>query len=194
MTAFIAAWEIAKRIFGLMPLKDWLYAALLALIVGYHLYTVHEARVGGREEGAKAAQQQCAAEKKAAKADYDRRAKEAEDRNKAQEQQQATELAVAGENYATQLHEVQAQRDRDVAAARSGALKLRVAGMCPRASGDRPAAEASIAPARSDGAEGGELPAETTRRLFELADDADATVKQLTACQAIVNIDRKGQS
>ena len=192
------AWELflgfAKKVFGLMPLKDWLIVGLLAVGVIYHLYTVHEARVSGREEGAQAAQQKCTAEKKVAQAEYDRRVKEAEDKNRATEQQQATELAIAGANYEKDLQDSKDQRDRDVAAARSGALRLRVAGMCPNPSGDRAAPQASASPARGDGAEGAELPAETTRRLFELADDADAVTKQLSACQAIVNIDRKGQS
>lgn len=179
-------WALVTRVFGLMPLKDWLIAAALAFIVGYHVYAVHEARVAGRDEGRSSAQAQCAAEKKAAKADYDRRVKEEEDKSREVEQAQATELAVTEANYQKEIQDAQDQRQRDVAAAQSGAIKLRVAGMCPRASGDRPAAQTSTAPAERDGAASGELPGPLTASLFAIADDADAVVHQLTACQTVV--------
>lgn len=67
MTALLAAWAIAKKVFGLLPLKDWLWIGLVVVLVGYHLTKVHEARVAG-ETAAKA---ECIAAQKKAQAAYE---------------------------------------------------------------------------------------------------------------------------
>jgi prophage endopeptidase len=189
-----AAWAIAKRVFGFMPLKDWLIAGALAAILGYHLYTVHEARKAGFDEGFAEATEQCEARERAAKADYDKRVLALQQQKREAEQEQAAQLAIAGANYEKDLQDAQDQRKRDLAAAQSGAIKLRVAGLCPRAPDTSTSPETSTATAERDGAAGGELPAALTGRLLELADDANEVVRQLGACQAVVNTYLKGQT
>lgn len=194
MIVLTAIWGVAQKVFGLMPLKYWLIAAALAGVVLYHVYEVHEARKAGYTEGFEAANQQCEAREKAAKADYDKRVEELQQKAKDAEQVQATQLAIAAANYQKDIQDAENQRKRDVAAAQSGAIKLRVAGMCPRA----PDPGSSSAPASTasggDGAQAGELPPALTGRLLGIADDGDATVHQLTACQAVILTYLKGQS
>lgn len=100
------------------------------------------------------------------------------------------ELAAIGERHAQEMEDAEKRRRDDVAAARAGALRLRVAGACKQA--DRGAAgEAPIAARASDDSSTGELPREVTADLFGLADDADRNTKQLGECQAVVLSDRE---
>lgn len=192
------AWEIAvalaKKFFGLLPIRDWLILGAVLGILGYHFYALHERGVTEFARGKSESAAQCSAEKKAAAEDYAKRAKQAEDQKKAQEQEQATELALQGENYAAQLQANDAQHQRDMADIRSGALKLRVAGMRAGAAPGDPSPAPSTAAAGSDGAAGADLPPDVTGRLFALADAADGIVHQLTACQAVITTYLKGQS
>jgi prophage endopeptidase len=112
------------------------------------------------------------------------------------ERARALQLFRIGENHAAEKDAAERRRRDDVANARSGALKLRVAGACPARSGDG-AAAASAAPAGGgDGSTTAELPGEVTAALLDLANDADQVVRQLTACQATVltYLDPKGAS
>ena len=93
-----------------------------------------------------------------------------------------------GVQYAKDLKAAKTRRDADVAAARSGALRL---------SFPTPSANQCPAPEAGSGKPGNheeartELPRQVTADLLALADDADEVVLQLTACQAVVEADRQ---
>jgi hypothetical protein len=103
------------------------------------------------------------------------------------EQDSADRLASIGDQHAKEKEDLEAQRRRDVDAARSGALKLRVPGGCPASR----QGEATATPGGSDDATTGELPGAVAAALLGLANDADEVVKQLAACQAVVMEDRR---
>lgn len=104
------------------------------------------------------------------------------------EQRHAAELAITGAEYEAKVQDLEDQGRRDAAAARAGALKLRVAGMCAStpARGAGGQAAASAAPAGRDGAADGELPGSVTQDLLDLSHDADQVTDQLAACQRTV--------
>jgi hypothetical protein len=109
------------------------------------------------------------------------------------EKDKATALSVISTVYEGKLNDAAKQKDRDVAAARAVApqYQLRYAttsGACA----DRSIAPTSTpAPLGRDGPATAQLPGEIAANLFALADDADALVDQLTACQAVVMADRR---
>lgn len=112
-----------------------------------------------------------------------------EEEARALEQRHATELAGISADYQKDLANAKAQKDRDAAAVRAGALSLRINTPCKDA--DRgEAGKAAAGASGRDAAATTELPREVTAGLFELADDADEVVRQLTACQKIVVEDR----
>lgn len=99
-------------------------------------------------------------------------------------------LAAIGAKYETTIAALKARRDRDVADALAGALRLSIpAGPAP-AGGSVQLPDAATGTAGSDGAARGELPRQVAADLFALADDADQVVEQLHACQAVVADDR----
>jgi len=100
----------------------------------------------------------------------------------------AKALALLQTSYQKEIADAKSQRDKDVAAARSGALKLRFAASSPGASDD---SKGPGSPVGSDAAAPIELPPAIAGDLFALADDADATADQLRACQAVIISDRK---
>lgn len=105
------------------------------------------------------------------------------------ERRHAEDLNEISTGYQKELVNAKAQKDRDVAAARAGALSLRIPSPCKGADGGQ-AGTATTGAGGRDAAAGTELPREVTAGLFELADDADEVVRQLTACQAVVSADR----
>lgn len=108
-----------------------------------------------------------------------------------QEQQSATAMAAISADYETRIHDAQTLHDRDVAAARSGALRLRYVYPAPALpAGGNPIAETGAGTSGRNGSSGGELPGEIAAGLYGLADDADAIARQLAACQAVVRQDR----
>lgn len=109
---------------------------------------------------------------------------------RAMEQQHAATVAAIGEQHAKDREALEVQREHDVAAARDGALKLRIAGACKRPD-PSPAAETRPSPGGGDDSTTGELPRAVAADLFALADDADLVAKQLGACQAVVKADRE---
>lgn len=104
------------------------------------------------------------------------------------EQDSAKAIAVIGEKKDAELEALEAKRVRDVAAARSGALKLRLpASVCPPRGGvPDPAAAAT----RSDATETVELPREVGADLYALANDADEVAILLGGCQATIHLYR----
>lgn len=111
-------------------------------------------------------------------------------RYRADEAKQRDQMVQLGIDYANSLKQSEEQASQDVAAAKSGALKLRIPAHCPTAS-----SVVSSPPAPSTGSNGPEtveLPGEVTSRLYSLADDADTIVAQLSACQTVITSYLKG--
>lgn len=106
------------------------------------------------------------------------------------ERRRVDEMTVLSINYSKGFRDAEADRRRDVAAARDGALRLRIPAAACDAGGSAPAAAGPAAPG-GDGAEGIELPGATAADLLDLAHDADQVADQLRACQAVVLNDRK---
>lgn len=167
----------------LSSLSPWVYAVIA--LVGLHFWLVHEARVQERDA--------CTIQKNEMQAKWatelETKLKAAEDKAKAKDEAHAKALVDLGARYEKEITNAKAQRDKDVAAAHAGALVLR---FLP----DRPSSGlivpngAAGAPG-SDGPQTVELPRAVTADLYALADDADAVVSQLSACQAVVQSDRK---
>ena len=166
------------------PIGRWIVVAALisaALFAG----GVYERDIGYREGLDVGAKQLEAQAKANASAVIALNAK-----NRKQEQDQQKDLAQDGAEYQKQIDIAHQIRDRDVAAARAGAIKLWIA-THPGSSGDGSAPKASTAPGVGDGETRAELPPAVTSDLLALADDADAVVRQLTACQTIVETYQK---
>lgn len=93
-----------------------------------------------------------------------------------------------------EIEDAQKQKDSDVAAARTGAIRLRdqLASCHAAANANRgdSAAKAPFTASVSDGEAGAELSPAATGFLLSEADRADSIVRQLTACQAVVRADR----
>jgi hypothetical protein len=113
-----------------------------------------------------------------------------EETKRAEEHLRAQAVAAISTKYEQEKSDAAKQNARDIADARSGALRLRINAICEGAPGSD-AGQTPTAPGQRDAAAGTELPSEITADLFALADDADEVVKQLTACQEIVRSDRK---
>lgn len=105
------------------------------------------------------------------------------------EREHAQRLADISAKFEKDKANAAAQKERDIAAARAGALSLRIPSPCKDPGGsDGGAAPAS--PGERDGAKTTELPRAVTEFLLGFADDADEVVDQLTACQAVISSDR----
>lgn len=109
---------------------------------------------------------------------------------RASEQNAATEAAIQAADYQKEIQDAQDKARHDVAAARAGAVRMRIPGGCravqAHGGGSAPA------PAGGPGDHGSadaELPPAVGGDLAELADDADAFTRQLTAAQARIRFD-----
>lgn len=112
---------------------------------------------------------------------------EAEEKARQVERAHLERLATIGAAYQKEFQHAETIRRADVERARDGALRLRVPGtLCPG-----PGPEAGPAAGRGDGAAPGELPGPLAAALLELAHDADRNTRQLAACQAVIESDRK---
>lgn len=109
---------------------------------------------------------------------------------RAKEQAHAEQLAAIATNYEQELQNAENTRKADVAAARSGALRLRDPGARTEQACGSGTGQTSAAPGGRDGQAGGELSPELAEFLVSEADRADAIVKQLGACQAVIVSDR----
>jgi prophage endopeptidase len=120
------------------------------------------------------------------------RIQELEEKARAGERRRAEELAAVSVHYQGALEAAKSQRERDVALAHAGTLRLRDPNAASPAGCDRGGpGEAAAAAAGRDGAQAGELSREAVGFLLNLADEADEVVEQLTACQAVVRTDRR---
>jgi hypothetical protein len=109
----------------------------------------------------------------------------------------AEAVLVLEKSYADRFAEIKAehkketedayiQKQRDIAAARSGALKLRWAAKAESGSGGNATGDSAGTSSACNGSTAGELPRETSANLLALVDDADRNTKQLTSCQKVV--------
>lgn len=129
----------------------------------------------------------------AALAAANKRIQELETKVRAQEQQHVDALARIGKTHQEELDREKAKRARAVADARAGALKLRDPGARPCAApgGGGEAGEARTAAGSGDAQAGAELSRPFTEFLIDLAGEADEVVRQLGACQAVIEADRR---
>jgi len=113
--------------------------------------------------------------------------------NEAREKERlnAAALAQVSTRHQREVKNVRDQAKRDVAAVRAGSLVLRDPGApsgSPAGSGIR---TTDAAACRRDGQAGTDLSREASEFLLDLASEADEVVAQLTACQAVVEEDRR---
>lgn len=116
---------------------------------------------------------------------------EANDAARETEREHATAMDGIAKDYERRLKDAKDQKDRDVAAAYSGAIGLRIPRALPGAAGTGEAAHAASSPGQCDVGAQAELPREAAANLLAIANDADAVTDQLAACQAIILQDRQ---
>ena len=109
---------------------------------------------------------------------------------RATEARRIDEMTILATSYSKGAQDAEERRRRDVAAARDGALVLRIPAAACGAGGGEAGQTGPPAPGR-DAPATIELPREITADLFALADDADAIADQLRTCQQIALNDRK---
>lgn len=105
------------------------------------------------------------------------------------EENHRKELAAQAAKYEKERADDKAKHDKDIAAVRSGAIRLRDAAATCASAGNDP--KPSTAPSGSDGPKGADLSGSASEFLLSLANEADDVVKQLTACQQVILSDRK---
>ena len=181
----IALLPILKMIWGFLSRLPWWIYVAIALVL-YHFAAIHHYENVARDECNAAWQKK----EQAAQAAYDAEVAKLKAQNAAKESEWQTKITEAGVQYANDLKDQQDQATADVAAARSGALKLRVRSSCMQAS-DRGSTQTSSDSGQPQAAGTCELPAEVTGRLFELANDANRVANKFNACLAILQAERK---
>lgn len=102
------------------------------------------------------------------------------------EKEYAARFAAIGAQHTKEMENANAQKQRDIAAARAGALKLRWSAKDKDDSGGNATGDTARTASISNGAKTSELPAEITANLYTLANDADFNTEQLAACQDVV--------
>ena len=115
---------------------------------------------------------------------------ELQDKYRGQEQWHAEQLAGIGWTREQERIAHEKRRQADVAAARSGDIRLRFDLPTGQAICGSPTPEAAAPTGERDGPARGELPAEVTADLLSLANDADDVARQLGDCQAVILQDR----
>lgn len=106
------------------------------------------------------------------------------------ETRRVDEMTKLAHNYSKGFRDAEARRLADVAAARDGALVLRIPAAACGAGGGETAAFGPPAPGGA-GAATTELPRAVTADLLSLANEADQVVRQLALCVEIATNDRK---
>jgi len=117
---------------------------------------------------------------------------------RAQEQAHGTAMAAAAAQFKKDLHDVRTQKDGVIADLRSGRLRLRIpvvptSAACGAGGAGGASTEAGAGAAGGDGEARAELSGAAAEFLVSLASEADAVVRQLSACQAVVAADRELQ-
>lgn len=113
-----------------------------------------------------------------------------EEENRKREALHAASMSDISTTYERRLSDANKQRAEDRAAVRAGGLRL-FDGAAPdlRACGSFPG-EVSPAASLRDGGKGAELSGAAAEFLLDLVNEADAVVRQLSACQEVIKVDR----
>lgn len=181
----VAALALLKTFWGVLSKIPWYIYVAIALVV-YHFAAIRYYEGQARDECNAAWQKKEAA----AEAAYQASLAQATQANADTKAKWKAKLSQVGVEYANALQEQADLRARDVAAAKSGALKLRYRPNSVQAGHpSSPQAPGPSAPSNDPGAR--ELPPEIAANLYALADDADQVARQLAACQAVVSADRQ---
>lgn len=109
---------------------------------------------------------------------------------RAQESLHAVELAGISAKYQEALQNEKSKSDRVIADVRAGTRKLRIPIAGPIQTCGSSSSQAPAAAERRDGEARAELSGSSSDFLIGLASEADAIVRQLTACQAVILQDR----
>lgn len=174
---------VQRRADGAGVIRLVVVLAVVLALIGAYVY--------GRSDGQDIERAATMARDNAALTAAATRIREAEERRRAAEHGHARRLDEIATDYQREKANAKMQNDRLLADLRDGRVRLRIAAE-RAAAGDRDTSgQASAAACRSDGAAGGELPGPTSADLLALADDADAIVRQLASCQAVIVEDRK---
>lgn len=112
------------------------------------------------------------------------------DAARATEQRLVADMAALDQQYNQEMTDAQRETDAALAAVRAGELRLRNRFTCPVASPGVGVPGVAAGTGGGDAAESGGLQREDAIVLVRLAAEADAVVRQLAACQAIVTADR----
>ena len=110
-----------------------------------------------------------------------------------EEQQHAEDIAALDAKRQQETNDAKIKTDQLVGAARAGSLRLRDPGAqrCP--SGRNPAAKTATGAGQHHDAPGANLSATAAEFLLGLTGEADDTVRQLNACQQVVQSDRSAR-
>lgn len=154
---------------------------LVALIGAY---------VKGRSDGGKIVQADYAQRDLKAATDHAAKEREISENYRLKEENWQSQFVAASKTYQRSLANAQTQRLADAAAIDAGRIRLLDPGANRPTCGDSTAKTASSTSGRNGG-EGAELSPKAARFLLGLANDADALVTQLSACQQILSSERQ---
>jgi hypothetical protein len=159
---------------------------LTAVLIGmFHLHGQQQFKHGEQAERA-----QCFARDNEQLASANAKIKSLEEKYRQQEQDAATVIGLISSQYQRELHHVKTDKDRIIADLRGGAYRLRIPVTSAPDTCGSVAPEAAASARRRDGDTRAELSNEAAEFLVGLASEADEVVKQLGACQAVINADR----
>ena len=148
------------------------------------------AYVKGRNDGGKIVQADYAQRDLKAANDYAQKEREITEKYRSQEAQWQQQFVAASRSYQKGLARVETQRLADAAAVDAGRIRLLDPGTVGKACGDSPPSTTASTSGRN-GSEGSELSGKAAKFLLSLASDADAVVRQLSACQQILSSERQ---
>lgn len=119
--------------------------------------------------------------------------RDTEEKYRAIEQDHAAVQAGISKNYQEQLKNANQKTADLIAAARSGAFRLRDPNAIARPPRGDNLPETSASTGGHDGRASGELSATATEFLLGLAGEADNIARQLAVCQSVIRADRIAQ-
>lgn len=165
-----------------------IYAKLAAALV--LVLAIIGAYVKGRSDGGKIVQADYAQRDLKAAQDYAAKEREITEKYRFKEENWQSQFVAASKAYQRRLANVETQKLSDAAAIDAGHLRLLDPGTVGKACGDSATKTTASASGRNGGEES-ELSGKAAKFLLSLASDADAVVSQLTACQSILQDERR---
>lgn len=165
----------------------WLAVLLLAAAAVYAIYSYGQQQFG---LGEKAERATWLARENAQLTKANAKIKQLEEKYRQLEQDRAEVQAAISSKYQKDLNHVKTEKDRVIAGLRDGAFRLRIPVATRLNAYGGSAAEVAAPACGRDGGTRTELPVEASEFLVGLASEADEVVKQLGACQAVINADR----